>query len=132
VLTVPLREIRTRASRSGGPGGQNVNKVESRVEAVWNLEQSDAVSPEQRARLRSVLGSRISSEGSLRVVSRRFRTQARNREAAIERLRALVQDALRPRRRRRPTAPTRAAREARLEEKKRRGTLKKDRSQDYI
>jgi len=124
-VLIPLREIRTRASRSGGPGGQNVNKVETRVEAVWNLDESTSLTAAEKARLRSALGSRVAAEGSIRVVSQRHRSQARNREAAVERLRTMVATALRPRKSRRATAPTRASREARMETKRRRAVLKR-------
>ena len=122
---IPLREIRIRASRSSGPGGQNVNKVETRVEAEWNLDASDVFSNPEKARIRDVLGRRVAADGTIRVASQRHRSQVRNREAAVERLRALVSGALRPRRARVETRPTRASKEARLTRKKRRSAVKR-------
>jgi len=124
---VPEAEIRFRTSRAGGPGGQNVNKVETRVEAVWDLDGSAAFTDAQKARIRSELHTRVGAGGTIRVVSQRHRSQSRNREAAIQRLRELVAQALRPRRKRRATRPTQAARESRMESKRRRAETKRDR-----
>lgn len=105
-----------------------MNKVETRVEAIWNVETSSAITEAQRDRLREALASRLHEDGTVRVVSRTERTQRGNRTAAVSRLRALVAAALKPRKRRKPTKRTRAAAEARLSEKRRRGEIKRGRT----
>ena len=122
---VPLHEIEFRTSHSSGPGGQNVNKLETRVEARWNLDASRAITPEERARLKAALGSRIGPRGILRVTSQRHRSQSRNKEAALERLQALVALALAPVKRRHATAPTRKSEESRIAAKRRRSRIKR-------
>ena len=131
-LSIPRTELDVRVSRSSGAGGQHVNKTSSRVEIFWNIVGSRAVSEEQRARLSEKLASRLTTEGSIRVVASDMRSQSRNRELAEERLADLVRRALVIPRKRRATKPTRAAKEARLASKKRHSTKKRDRRNAVI
>lgn len=126
-LSIPRNELDVRVSRSSGAGGQHVNKTSSRVEIFWNVLASRALTDEQRARLREKLASRLTTEGSIRIVASDMRSQSRNRDLAEERLADLVRRALIVPRKRRATKPTRAAKEARLESKKRHSTKKRDR-----
>jgi len=116
---IPLAEIELRASRSGGPGGQHANVTASRIEAVFDIRTSAALSPQLKDRIAGRLGPRISA------VAQESRGQARNREIAIERLRRRLADAAAPRKQRRPTKPGRAAREKRLESKRRQSQRKR-------
>ncbi|HEX6700073.1 MAG TPA: alternative ribosome rescue aminoacyl-tRNA hydrolase ArfB [Gaiellaceae bacterium] len=115
----PPSEIELRFSRSSGPGGQHAQKSESRVEAVFDVEASAALSPAQKKRVVAKAGP------VLRAVAQDERSQWRNRELATERLVAALREALRVERRRVPTRPSAAARERRLEEKRRRGETKR-------
>ncbi len=126
-LTIPSSEIQLTFSPSGGPGGQHANKVATRVELTWNVDASAVLGPRQRARLKRKLARRIDAGGTLRLASDRFRSQLRNREDALQRLAFLVAEALKPEKKRVPTAPTAAARERRLREKKRRSETKRAR-----
>jgi ribosome-associated protein len=118
-LALPLAEIELRTSRSSGPGGQHAQKTETRVEAVFDAEASASLSEAQRALVLERLGPVV------RAVAQDERSQARNRELAVERLAATLAAALRPRRKRRPTRPSAAARERRLAEKRRRADEKR-------
>ena len=109
-----------------------MNKTSSRVEIFWNIVGSRAVSEEQRARLREKLASRLTTEGSIRVVASDMRSQSRNRELAEDRLAEMVRRALIVPRKRKATKPTRAAKEARLDSKKRHSTKKRDRRNTVI
>jgi ribosome-associated protein len=120
-LAIPLAEIELRASRSSGPGGQHANVTASRVEAVFDVEASRALSEAQRDRLVGRAGPLITA------VAQDARGQARNRELALARLAEKIAAGLREPRRRRPTRPTRASRERRLEEKRRAGERKRGR-----
>ena len=129
-LAIPRSEIQYRASRAGGPGGQHVNTSSTRIELLWDLNGSRAVTDDQRARLRAKLAARLDSEGMVRVVASDRRSQAQNKEAADDRLAALVKHALHIPKRRRATKPTRAAKERRLAEKKHHSEKKRHRKVD--
>jgi len=128
-LVIPRHELSFRASRAGGPGGQHVNTSSTRVEVVWNARRSAVLSSDERARVLAKLASRLDSDGNLRVVGSEFRSQSRNRDAAIERLGEIVRKALHVPKSRRKTRPTRASVEKRIESKKRVSARKKDRTQ---
>jgi ribosome-associated protein len=130
-LTIPASEITFRASRAGGPGGQHVNTSSTRIELLWDLTRSAAVSEAERARLLEKLAARLDAEGMVRVVASDRRSQSQNREAAAERLAKIVRQALIVPRKRRATKPTAASREQRLNEKKRRGERKRDRRRNF-
>jgi ribosome-associated protein len=123
-LAIPADELVERFSRSSGPGGQGVNTTDSRVELRWDIGASDAVTDEQRQQLVSRLAGRL-RDGVLVIVASERRSQLQNRQAARARLSALVVDALAPPSpARRATRPSRAARERRMEDKRRRGQVK--------
>jgi ribosome-associated protein len=118
---IPEDEIELRASRPSGPGGQHANVTASRIEAVFEIDDSSVLSEEQKRRLRARFGPRVTA------VAQDSRSQARNRELAVGRLRERIAAALRPRKRRRPTRATSAARERRLQAKRRRSQVKRER-----
>ncbi len=126
-LEIPDDELTYVTGPSSGPGGQNVNKVETRVTLLFDIAASRSLSEAQKERLRRRLATRINKQGVLRVASQRHRTQAANRRAATERFIELVRAALRRRRRRRLTRPTAGSRARWLEHKRRRGRLKAQR-----
>ncbi len=127
-LAIPLEEIAFRFSRSGGPGGQNVNRTATRVELLFDIAASPSLSEEQRALLLERLSGMVDKAGVLRLVSQETPSQWRNRQEVLERLQALLAQALRRPPRRIATRPSRAARQARLEAKRRRSATKRRRS----
>jgi ribosome-associated protein len=126
-VVVPSAALSFRAVRSSGPGGQNVNKVASKVELRVQVDRIEGLSPDARLRLLKAAARRLDADGRLLVTSQRTREQGRNLEDAREKVRALVAAALRAPRRRRRTRPTIAARERRLQEKKQAGQRKRNR-----
>jgi ribosome-associated protein len=123
---IPLSEINLRFSRAGGPGGQHVNTSSTRVEAVFDVAHSSALTDDERERALERLAPRLDSEGRLRVVARNERSQRRNRDAALRRMAEMLRHALAPppppRRR---TRPTKASTEQRIAQKRRSGELKR-------
>ncbi|MGD8995896.1 MAG: alternative ribosome rescue aminoacyl-tRNA hydrolase ArfB [Syntrophobacterales bacterium] len=126
-LSIPQGELSFTASRSSGPGGQHINKVSTRVTLSFDVANSPSLTPEQKELIFARLATRISKQGVLRVVSQKTRSQAANRELALERFVQLLQQALEQRPERKPTKVPSAAKQKRVDEKKQRGKLKRER-----
>jgi len=129
-ISIDDRELEERFVRASGPGGQNVNKVATAVELRFDVRAS-SLPPDVKDRLLAMAASRVTADGVLLIDSREHRTQARNREAARERLVALIAQAAKTPRRRKKTKPRPASREKRLESKKLRGQVKALRRRDH-
>ncbi|MBN1277965.1 MAG: aminoacyl-tRNA hydrolase [Deltaproteobacteria bacterium] len=127
-ISIPPEELKFTASRSSGPGGQNVNKVNTRITLWFDVIKSPSLSGHQKELILSRLLTRTNKEGILRVVSQKHRTQAANRNAAIERFALILQEALQEELPRRETKIPKSAREGRLDEKKHRSRIKERRS----
>jgi ribosome-associated protein len=130
-LSLPEAELQFRFSTGGGPGGQHVNKTATRVTLLFDVAESPSLDEDTRARLLSRLSSRLDRRGVLHVDVQDSRSQWQNRATAIARLQALLAEALVEKTPRRPTKPSRRAREERLEAKKQRGAVKKDRQRRW-
>lgn len=124
---LPESEMTWRFSRSSGAGGQHVNTSDTRVELIWSLAETSALSPAQKELAASRLSNRL-VDGTITIVSSQYRSQHRNREAARVRLEELVTDAIIPPRQRHKTKPTRGSKERRLDAKKRRSSIKQGRT----
>lgn len=126
-LSIPLDELNFTAARSGGPGGQHVNKVATSVTLVFDVAGSPSLNEADRARLMDKLSTRIGRDGTLRITARDTRSQSANKDAAIVRFAEVVRRALVRPKARRATRPTRASKERRVTAKKQRAALKKTR-----
>ena len=126
-LTIPLSELGFRFARSSGPGGQHANRSATRVELLFDVAGSSSLTEAQRERALKALAPYIDSDGVLHLISQTFRSQFRNREEAVERFQTLMRRAMKVPKRRRPTRPSRAARERRLASKRRRSEIKRQR-----
>jgi ribosome-associated protein len=126
-IEIDEREIEEQFVRASGPGGQNVNKLSTAVQLRFDVRHSPSLPPDVRARLERLAGARLTRDGVLVIIAQRHRTQARNRDDALERLLELIRQAAVAPVKRRPTRPTKASRERRIESKKRRAGIKRER-----
>jgi ribosome-associated protein len=126
-LSVPEEEFAWSFARSGGPGGQNVNKVASKAVLRWDVGKTTSLPADVKARLRTQQANRITSQGVLILTSQQHRDQERNKQDCLEKLRSMVLQAAATPKKRRPTRPTRGSKERRIQAKKRRATLKSSR-----
>jgi ribosome-associated protein len=126
-VRIPAHEIELSYARSGGPGGQHVNKTSSKVLLRWSPATSEALSDADRARLLEKLAPRLTEDGELLITSERHREQSRNVDDAVAKLVDVLRAALRRQRKRRKTKPTQASKRRRLDAKKRRGDTKRTR-----
>jgi ribosome-associated protein len=128
-IFIPEDELVFKFSRGGGPGGQNVNKVNTRVTVLFDVANATSLSDVQKGQILKGLASRADRNGVIRVVSQQYRTQKANRRVAVERLKELLRGTLKRKKERRKTKVPEAAKRKRLEEKRRRGFLKKQRAE---
>jgi ribosome-associated protein len=126
-IAIPLQEFTFETSRSGGPGGQNVNKVNSKVQLRWTPSASPSLPEAVKARLLKMVAGRLTRDGELLIASTRTRDQARNADDCLDKLREMIRASLRPPKVRRATRPTLASKKRRVESKQRRSDTKRGR-----
>lgn len=131
-LTIPMAELGFRFAASSGPGGQHVNKAETKVVVLFDVAHSPSLSEWQRGRILTQLASRLDKEGVLSVTAQVHRSQHQNRAEALHRLQTLLAEALKVQKKRRPTKPSQASQERRHVAKKRRGEIKRGRGRDWL
>ena len=131
-MQIPQSELIFKASRSSGPGGQNINKLNTKVAVVLDIENCSFLNVEQKQIILKKLRSRLTKDNRLIVESQKFRTQKANRDFAVEKLTILLENALKKPKTRRPTKPTRTAVEKRLQSKKTRSFLKQQRKKTFL
>ncbi len=130
-ISIPAEEVELTFSRSQGPGGQNVNKVNSKVTLHWDIKHTNSVTAPVRQRIYSKHAGKINKQGKLVITSQKYREQHKNRSDCYQKLGSIITDALQTRKTRKRTKPTYASRKRRLEQKRRRGQTKAGRQTRY-
>ena len=130
-VRIPVSEVQNSFTRSSGPGGQHVNKTSTRAEITFDLQNSVSIPEHERSWLLTRLASKLDTNGQIHIAAQEYRSQRRNKQAAIERLREILQEALKRPKKRKKSKPSRSSVEARLQSKKRDSETKKQRREKF-